>query len=59
MKKFQKAILTVLVLIYAGITITITLPESPDNPSDTNTAQTYQAPGESFGLFDEGAGDLH
>lgn len=60
MKKFQKAILTVLVLIYAGITITITLPESPDNPSDTNTAQTYQAPGGTpFGPFDEGAGDLH
>ena len=60
MKKLQKAILTVLILIYAGITITITLPDVPENPSEENSVQTYNDPyGDPFGPFDEGDGSGH
>ena len=65
MKKLQKAILTVLVVIFAGITVTITLPDVPEKYSDETetTMQTCPGGGPSapvpVGPFDEGDGSGH
>ncbi len=54
MKKFKKAMLSVLILFYLGTMITITIPDEP-------SVQTCNAdPGMvQVGPFDEGAGDGH
>lgn len=54
MKNIKKSILSVLILFYLGITITITIPEET---AGEPAAQTYQLPvGTEGGLFDEGDG---
>lgn len=54
MKKLTKALLSVLVLFYLGITITITVPDEPSAQTCSIGEGAVQV-----GPFDEGAGDGH
>lgn len=60
MKKFKNAILSVLVLFYLGITITITIPDEIDIPGDSTVQTLQDKPGmKPVGPFDEGEGSGH
>lgn len=60
MKKFKKAILSVLVLFYLGITITITIPDEIDIPGDSTVQTLQDKPGmKPVGPFGDDETDKH